>query len=140
MKSKVIEPKLVNEEITGPRYWRSLDELIEKPEFKNFIEKEFPLGASELAGVNRRHFIKIMAASFAAAGMGMAGCRRPIQHILPYSKQPENVIPGVPVYYASSHPSAKDNQPILVETHQHRPSKIEGNSKYSGLTRFTICR
>lgn len=131
MKSKVIEPKLVNEEITGPRYWRSLDELIENPEFKNFIEKEFPLGASELAGVNRRHFIKIMAASFAAAGMGMAGCRRPIQHILPYSKQPENVIPGVPVYYASSHPSAKDNQPILVETHQHRPSKIEGNSKYS---------
>jgi MoCo/4Fe-4S cofactor protein with predicted Tat translocation signal len=137
MKSIIKQPKIESEAITGPRYWRSLDELVDKPEFKDFIEKEFPLGASELDGVNRRQFLKIMAASFAAAGMGMAGCRRPVQYILPYSKQPENVIPGVPVFYTTSHPSAKDNQPLLVETHQHRPSKIEGNpahSPYGGAT------
>ena len=131
MKSKLEQREKHNDAITGPRYWRSLDELAEKPEFREFIEREFPLGASELDGVNRRQFLKIMAGSFAIAGMGMAGCRRPVQHILPYSKQPENLIPGVPVFYASSHPSAKDNQPLLVETQQHRPTKIEGNPKYA---------
>lgn len=137
MKSNIEPQKTDNDVLNGPRYWRSLDELTETPEFREFIEKEFPLGASELEGVNRRHFLKIMAASFAVAGMGMAGCRRPVQYILPYSKQPENVVPGVPVFYASSHPSAKDNKPLLVETHQNRPSKIEGNPKhlpYGGAT------
>ena len=61
MKSKLEQTKIDPEAITGPRYWRSLDELVDKPEFKDFIEKEFPLGASELDGVNRRQFLKIMA-------------------------------------------------------------------------------
>ena len=115
---------------TGPRYWRSLDELAERPEFQEWVEREFPQGASELDGVNRRNFLRIMAASFAFAGMGMAGCRRPEQNILPYSKQPENMIPGVPVYYATSQPKASEHIPLVVETHQARPTKVEGNNLY----------
>ncbi len=118
------------ENLSGPQYWRSLDELSDTPGFREFVEREFPQGASEIDGVNRRQFMKIMAASFAMAGVGMAGCRRPEQNILPYSKQPENVIPGKPVYFASSMPTGKDNIPLVVETHQNRPTKIEGNAFY----------
>ena len=114
----------------GPRYWRSLDDLLETPGFRDWIEREFPQGASEIQGMNRRHFLKIMAASFALAGFGMAGCRRPERKILPYAKQPERIIPGVPIYYSSSLPSAHDNLPLIIETHEARPTKIEGNPSY----------
>jgi len=126
-----------NSEFSGPRYWKSLDDLAETPAFKDWVEREFPAGASDMAGVNRRHFMKVMAASFGLAGLGMAGCRRPEQNILPYSKQPENVIPGVPIYFTSSMPSARDNVPVIVETHTGRPTKIEGNPSfepYGGAT------
>lgn len=131
MKRKFNHPEPTQAELTGPRYWRSLDEVAQTPEFNEFLEKEFPSGASEMEGVNRRHFMKIMAASFAMAGVGMAGCRRPESHIMPYSKQPERVIQGVPVYYATSAPRAMGNIPLIVESHQNRPTKVEGNPKYS---------
>lgn len=116
---------------TGKGYWRSLDELADTPAFREWLHREFPQGASEAQGVNRRHFLKIMAASFGAAGIGLAGCRRPEAHILPYAKQPENSIPGLPVYYTTSFPDAVDNLPLVVETHQHRPTHIEGNRGYA---------
>jgi len=72
---------------TGPKYWRSLDELAGTPGFKAQLEREFPEGASELDGVDRRHFMKIMAASFALGGVGLAGCRRPEKFILPMASQ-----------------------------------------------------
>ncbi len=122
---------------TGPQYWRSLDEWADTPEFQEWVEKEFPSGAEDMNGVNRRHFIKIMASSFALAGAGLTGCRRPEQKILPYSRQPERVIPGIPVYYATSQPGSFENLPLIVETHQNRPTKIEGNpyvAPYNGGT------
>ena len=118
-------------EFSEPRYWKSLDDLAETPAFKDWVEREFPVGAAESEGVNRRRFMQIMAASFGLAGLGMAGCRRPEQSILPYAQQPENVIPGVPVYYASSMPGARGNMPVIVETHTGRPTKIEGNPSYT---------
>jgi molybdopterin-containing oxidoreductase family iron-sulfur binding subunit len=117
-------------ELSGPRYWKSLDDLAETPAFRDWVEREFPAGASEMEGVNRRHFMKIMAASFGLAGLGMSGCRRPEHTILPYARQPENVIPGVPVYFSSSMPGTSGNMPVIVETHQGRPTKIEGNPSY----------
>tara|TARA_B100001123_G_scaffold451327_1_gene631312 strand:- start:65964 stop:69338 length:3375 start_codon:yes stop_codon:yes gene_type:complete len=114
----------------GRRYWKSLDELAQTPNFRQWVEREFPQGASELDGSNRRHFLKIMAASFGVAGLGLSGCRRPEQYILPHSKQPELDIPGVPINYATSFPRSRDNIPLVVETHQHRPTKIEGNGIY----------
>lgn len=140
MKPKTEPMKVDDMKSSGPRYWKSLDELMDKPSFKDWLHREFPQGASEVEGVNRRNFMKIMAASFGVAGLGMAGCRRPEQYILPYSKQPEGTIPGLPAYFTTSFPDAYDNLPLVVETHQHRPTHIEGNRDFSvyggGVSRF----
>lgn len=122
---------------SGPEYWKSLDEKVDSPEFKEWLHREFPEGASEMSGVNRRHFLKVMAASFSLAGVGMAGCRRPRRHVLPYAKQPENVIQGLPNFYSTSMPLSWGNIPVVVESHQGRPTKIEGNpsfNRYRGAT------
>jgi MoCo/4Fe-4S cofactor protein with predicted Tat translocation signal len=103
---------------TGPKYWRSLDDLAATPGFKAQLEREFPAGADNLEGVDRRHFMKIMAASFALGGAGLAGCRRPEKFILPYGKSVEGAIPGLPSYYATAMPIRKWALPLLAETHQ----------------------
>ena len=126
MIKQVTEETLEN----GKRYWKSLDDLACKPSFKNWVEREFPEGASMLEGVQRRGFMKLMAASFGLAGLGMTGCRRPEHTILPYGKSPEELIPGVPNYYATSMPSAQGHTPLIVESHEGRPTKIEGNPSY----------
>tara|TARA_Y100000588_G_scaffold138234_1_gene152023 strand:+ start:3009 stop:6494 length:3486 start_codon:yes stop_codon:yes gene_type:complete len=115
---------------TGPRYWRSLDDLAETPGFQNWLEREFPEGASELDAPGRRNFLKIMAASFGVAGLTFSGCRRPEQTIMPYGRQPEEIIPGVPNYYSTSLPGSRGNVPLVVESHQARPTKVEGNPSY----------
>lgn len=131
MSKRIVEfPQPKAGDLVGPNYWRSLDERSESPEFKTWVEKEFPAGASELDGVNRRHFLKIMGASFGLAGLGLAGCREPRNYTLPYAKQPENLVPGVPVFFATSFPGSRSHQPVIVETHQFRPTKIEGNPSY----------
>jgi len=120
-----------SEQLTGPKYWRSLDELSGSPGFKAQMAREFPDGADNLDGVDRRHFMKIMAASFALGGVGLAGCRRPEKFILPYGKSVEGVIPGLPAYYATAMPVRKWALPLLAETHQGRPTKVEGNPSYA---------
>jgi molybdopterin-containing oxidoreductase family iron-sulfur binding subunit len=86
---KTIPPACPEPE-TGRRYWKSLDQLSDTPEFREWLEREFPAGASELADpVSRRHFVKIMSASFALAGLGLTGCRRPEHKLEPFAKQPE---------------------------------------------------
>lgn len=132
MKRKFDHPAPSERELTGPKYWRSLDELAETPGFKAQVEREFPADASTLNGVDRRKFFKLMAASFALGGVGLAaGCRRPEKHILPYGKSVEDSIPGLPLYFASAMPVRKGAVPILAETHQGRPTKIEGNPTYA---------
>src|SRR5712675_476242 len=82
-------PPICPEPESGRKYWRSLDQLAETPEFRQWVEREFPAGASELTDpVSRRHFVKIMSASFVLAGLGLSGtgCRPPAQKILPFSK------------------------------------------------------
>src|SRR5215471_581485 len=78
---------------SGRVYWRSLEELEQTPEFRQWLEREFPQGASEWNDpVTRRHFVKIMSASFLLAGFGFAGagCRRPVEHLMPFGKAPED--------------------------------------------------
>ena len=118
----------------GSRTWRSIDELADTPEFRDFLQREFPAGASELdrapEGESRRDFLKIMGASVALAGAAtIPGCRQPDHKILTYSKDvPEEVIPGRPLYYATSMPLPGGGaEGLLVETHEGRPTKIEGN-------------
>lgn len=125
---------------SGLRAWRGLEEVADRPEFRDWLEREFPAGASELesaeadgsstGGETRRTFLKLMAASVALAGAAtMPGCRRPDHKILPYSaKVPEEVIPGKPLYYATAMPLPGGGaEGLLVETHEGRPTKIEGN-------------
>jgi molybdopterin-containing oxidoreductase family iron-sulfur binding subunit len=130
MKRKTEHPQPSAREKTGPRYWRSLDELAGTPGFREAVAREFPEGASSMDGVDRRQFMKIMAASFALGGVGLAGCRRPEEHILPFAKSVEGAVPGLPVYYATAMPMRGWAIPLLAETHQGRPTKLEGNPSY----------
>ena len=111
----------------GPRYWRGLEELSNEPGFDAMMQREFPRQASEwLDPVSRRGFLKLMSASLALAGLS-ACTKQPEETIVPYVQQPEELIPGKPIYYASVRPTAFGGQPILVETQMFRPTKIEGN-------------
>jgi len=114
-------------EKTGPQYWRSLEELAGSPEFQEALHREFPKGASEwVDSVSRRGFLKVMGASLGLAGM--TGCvKLPKEAIVPYVRQPENVIPGRPMYYATAMTFGGYANPVLVESHLGRPTKIEGN-------------
>lgn len=89
---------------TGKAYWRSLDHLADTPQFRDWIERRFPESMSELlaGGVDRRRFLQLMAASIGLAGL--AGCRRPEMKALPYAKSPEEVVPGLPNFYATAMP------------------------------------
>ncbi len=114
-------------EKTGPEYWRSLEELAGSPEFQDALHREFPKGASEwVDSVSRRGFLKVMGASLGLAGM--TGCvKLPLEPIVPYVRQPENVIPGRPMYFATAVTLSGYASPVLVESHLGRPTKIEGN-------------
>src|SRR5277367_5857681 len=115
-------------ETKGPEYWRSLEELAGSSEFQDMLHREFPKGASEwLDSVSRRGFLQLMGASLAMAGM--SGCTKlPLQEIVPYVRQPEQVIPGVAMYYATAFTVSGYANPLLVESHLGRPTKIEGNN------------
>src|SRR5467141_1865539 len=115
-------------ETKGPEYWRSLEELAGSPEFQEMLHREFPKGASEwLDSVSRRGFLQLMGASLAMAGM--TGCTKlPLQEIVPYVRQPEQLIPGVAMYYATAFTLSGYANPLLVESHLGRPTKIEGNN------------
>jgi MoCo/4Fe-4S cofactor protein with predicted Tat translocation signal len=113
---------------TGPRYWRSLDELAETPAFQEWLEREFPQGASEWhEAVSRRDFVKLMSASFLLAGLGLTGCRRPEELIYPFSRMPENYVEGVPQHYATAMPVRRGAHALVVKSMDGRPLKIEGN-------------
>jgi MoCo/4Fe-4S cofactor protein with predicted Tat translocation signal len=117
-------------ETQGPEYWRSLEELAGSPEFQEMLHREFPKGASEwLDSVSRRGFLKLMGASLAMAGM-TACTKQPLEPIVPYVRQPEEVIPGRPMFYASAFTLSGYASPILVESQLYRPTKIEGNEQH----------
>src|SRR5687767_7389119 len=111
----------------GKEYWRSLEELSGTPEFKEFLHREFPQNASEwLDPVGRRGFLKLMSASLALAGVS-ACTRQPTEELVPYVRQPEEIVPGKPLFYATAMPFAGAGMGLLVESHEGRPTKIEGN-------------
>jgi MoCo/4Fe-4S cofactor protein with predicted Tat translocation signal len=119
-----------NDGKAGPEYWRSLEELAGSPAFREALHREFPKGASEwVDSVSRRGFLKVMGASMALAGM--TGCvRLPLEPIVPYVRQPEDVIPGRPQFYATAMTLGGYASPLLVESHMGRPTKIEGNDRH----------
>ena len=107
-------------------HWRSLDSLAGSPEARACGEREFPAGADlPPDAVSRRHVLMLLGASASLAGL--AACRRPEEHIVPYVEAPEQVVPGVPKRYATTMPSGTSAYGLLVESHEGRPTKIEGN-------------
>ncbi len=115
-------------EKTGKQYWRSLEELAQDPNFEELLHREFPRQApSEWDdSVDRRDFLKLMGASLALAGLSGCG-RAPEQHIVPYVKQPDGLVLGKPQQYATAMVFGADAIGVLVESHEGRPTKIEGN-------------
>ncbi|HZZ39654.1 MAG TPA: TAT-variant-translocated molybdopterin oxidoreductase [Acidobacteriaceae bacterium] len=123
-----VRAKLANEK--GPRFWRSIDELAETPEFAEQVAQEFPSQASEwIDPVTRRSFLKVMGASMALAGL--AGCtKQPDEAIMPYVAAPEDLILGKPVYFASAFPFTTGAVPVLIKSDAYRPIKVDGNPEH----------
>ncbi len=120
---------------TGRQYWRGLDQLAETPEFKQFLEREFPAGASEFTDeVSRRHFVKIMSASFMLAGLGLGatGCRKPEDRLMPFGKAAENYTHGTAEYFATAMPTRGGAIPLVAKSYEGRPVKLEGNPLFPG--------
>src|SRR5262245_18194934 len=113
--------------LEGRAYWRSLEELADTPEFRDYVGREFPAQASEFTDpAGRRDFLKLMGASLALAGVS-ACTRQPTQKIVPYVRQPEEVVPGRPLFDATAMPQGGFGYPLLAENHMGRPTKLEGN-------------
>src|SRR5437867_5604814 len=114
----------------GPEYWRRLEELAGNEGFREMMHREFPRGASEwLDSVSRRGFLRLMGASLALAGMS-ACTKQPLEPIVPYVRQPEELVPGRPLFFATAMPLSGSAVGVLVESHEGRPTKIEGNPEH----------
>ena len=117
-------------EADGKLTWQSLDELTDSDAFRSYLDKEFPEGATEWQdGVGRRQFLQLMGASLAFAGL-VSCTNQPTEKIVPFTRQPENMIPGKPQFYASAHTHRGYANGILVESHMGRPTKVEGNAQH----------
>jgi MoCo/4Fe-4S cofactor protein with predicted Tat translocation signal len=116
-------------------FWRSLEELADTERFREFLHREFPaVNPSEadpswLDPVGRRNFLKLMSASLAFAGL-TACTNQPKEHIVPYVKTPDGLVPGKPQFYATAMPLGGVASGLLVECHEGRPTKIEGNPSH----------
>ncbi len=113
------------------RLWQSLEELSDTKLYRELKENEFPARYKDSGGINRRDVLKLMGASAALAGLS-ACTKLPQEKIVPYVRPPEEIVPGVPMFYATSIPEAGGAVGLLVESHMGRPTKIEGNPGHPG--------
>jgi MoCo/4Fe-4S cofactor protein with predicted Tat translocation signal len=116
----------------NPPWWRTLDERTGDPAFRERLYNEFPSQIEAIADpVARRTFLKLMGASLALAGV--TSCtRQPAEKIVPYVRQPEELVPGRPLHYATAMSLGGVATGLLVESHEGRPTKIEGNPLHPG--------
>ena len=106
-------------------YWKSLKDISSEEDYKRFLKQsEHNIDN----GLSRRNFLSLIAASVALAGL--EGCKKPVQKIIPYVEAEIGTIPGIPNYYASTIPFKNNALGVVIENHDHRPMKIEGNEKH----------
>ncbi len=124
-----------NGDAPGVQYWRGLQTRGLVPEDVAYTALEFPKEADKPdPNFSRRSFMQLMGASFGLAGLGVlgVGCRRPVEMVMPFGQQPEGYVHGVPQFFASARPTRTGAVPLLVESNEGRPTKIEGNPDYPG--------
>ncbi len=115
---------------TGKAFWRTLDELADDPSFVERLHNEFPSQVEAITDpTSRRTFMKLMGASLALAGV-TACTKQPDEHIVPYVRQPEEIVPGKPLFFATAMTLGGVATGLLVESHEGRPTKIEGNPQH----------
>ncbi len=119
-------------EKNGKDYWRSVEEFVDAPEFAEYVKYEHPEQADTWNNsLSRRNFIKVMGASLALAGL--SGCViQPSEKIVPYVTQPENIIPGKPLFFATAMTLGGIATGLLAKSNEGRPTKIEGNPEHPG--------
>ncbi len=117
------------EGLHGRRYWKSLEELSQDEKLRKLIDDRYPQASSLAGNVSRREFFRLMGASLALAGLG-ACTRKPEEEIVPYVQSPEEMIPGKPLYFATAFLLGGFATGIIVESHEGRPTKIEGNPNH----------
>jgi molybdopterin-containing oxidoreductase family iron-sulfur binding subunit len=118
--------------VPGREFWRTLDELADDPSFRERLYNEFPSEVEAITDpATRRTFLKLMGASLALAGI-TACTKQPEEKIIPYVRQPENMIPGKPLFFATAMSLGGVATGLLVESHEGRPTKIEGNPLHPG--------
>ena len=135
MSKRVFHHPEVPADDSGVASWRSVGELERTPSFRAHVEREFPEGSGHLSPedqkATRRSFMKLMGASSALSGLTLVSCRRPESYIVPYKKAPEWVIPGKPLYYASTRPRAEGSVPLVVTTYEGRPTTLAPNGDHN---------
>jgi MoCo/4Fe-4S cofactor protein with predicted Tat translocation signal len=125
---------------TGKDYWRSIEELTDAPEFEEYVKYEHPEQADTWDNsLSRRNFVKVMGASLALAGL--SGCViQPSEKIVPYVSQPEDIIPGKPLFFATAMSLGGVATGLLAKSNEGRPTKIEGNPEHPGSLGATDVR
>src|SRR5713226_209075 len=108
---------------TGKRFWRSLEELADTPRFQEMMQREFPDQAAEWTNpITRRRFLMLLGASFALAGIAGCGSHPPEDKILPFVRQPEGMVLGKPLFFATAMTLAGRAIGLLVESNEGRPT------------------
>lgn len=131
-KIDLVEIRTKLESSVSARSWRSLGELAETEEFKSALLNEFPQLAETSAGkISRREALRFMGASAALAGL-TACTKLPTEKIVPYVQAPEEIIPGKPLYYATSMTQGGVASGVVATSTMGRPTKIEGNPDHPG--------
>jgi MoCo/4Fe-4S cofactor protein with predicted Tat translocation signal len=113
-------------------FWRSLEDYADREEFRAMLRRAYPDEPEiPLDSLSRRRFLQLMGASLALSGLN--GCWRPPNEVIvPYVRQPEEIVPGRPLYFATAMPIAGVGTGLLVESHMGRPTKVEGNPLHPG--------
>jgi len=116
------------------KYWQCLEELAETEAFGELVRQEFPAMADVWPDkLSRRRFLSLMGASLALSGIGGCSVRpAPEGTIVPYVHPPEELHPGVTLFYATTMLHGGEGVGLLVESHEGRPTKIEGNPQHPG--------
>lgn len=140
-KRKWNHPEASKEELgtnaVSTKVWRNAGDLEDTRQLREWVDREFPRAAEMMHDEDdrentRRDFLKLMGASTALAGFGLASCRRPEALIVPYIDSVEWTIPGKQLYYATSMPSANGSVPLVAANYEGRPTKLEPNKNFPG--------